>query len=181
MRCDQVLARESGTVVKHVLVIRDAGLSEKSAQNFESAFDGSSSATLASQQAQQNFRVQVLAHLVDYAYIFYQRLGFVTGQRDGLVGLERTRGAFAASAGWRDGGCCEGGKRSEFGVARALMPIDSDATLLKQLTEKASGELGGIFDGERFSGAGVVERQVPPERKGHGTGFTIDKELSSGA
>src|ERR1700690_2765971 len=129
MRCDQVLARKSGTVVEHVLVARDAGLSEKSAQNFESAFDGSSSASLASQQAQQNFRVQVLAYLVDYAHIFYQRLGFVTGQRDRLIGLERTRGDFAASVGWRDGGRCERGKRCEFGVARALLPIDSDATL----------------------------------------------------
>src|ERR1035438_3047275 len=160
MRCDQVLARKSRAVVEHVLVARDAGLGEKSAQNFEPAFDGSSSAAFASQQAQQNFRVQVLAHLVDDAHIFYQRLGFVTGEGDGLVGLERTRGAFAASMGWRDGGCSERSERSEFGVARALMPIDSDATLLKQLTEDAGGKLGWIFDGERFSGAGVVERQV---------------------
>src|ERR1035438_3208323 len=104
---DQVLAREPGAVVERVLVARDAGLSEKSAQHFESAFDGAGGAPLASQQAEQNFSVQVLAYLVHDAHVFYQRLGLVAGKRDGLIGLKRTRRAFAASAGRRDGGRSE--------------------------------------------------------------------------
>ena len=72
----QVLAGESGAVVKNVLVVRDSRLSQESAENFEAAFNGSRISALASEEAQQNFGVQVLADLVDYANILQQRLRF---------------------------------------------------------------------------------------------------------
>ncbi len=85
VRRHQVLPRESGAVVKRVLIARDAGLVEKSAQHFESAFDRARGALFAAQQAQQDFRVQVLADFVDDPHIFNQRPRLIAGQHQRLV------------------------------------------------------------------------------------------------
>jgi len=57
----------------------DSSLSQKSFENFEAGFDGASGAVFASEQAQQNFGVQILAHFVDDADILQQGLRFVSG------------------------------------------------------------------------------------------------------
>jgi len=46
-----------------------------------------------------------------------------------------------------------------------LPAIDDDAALFQQLAEKSGGEFGGIFKGEGFVGAGVIERRVAPQRE----------------
>src|SRR5258708_36457992 len=85
----QVLARESGAVVENVLFVGNSCLSQKTAKNLEAAFYRSGGATLASQKAQQDFGMKVLADFVDHANILHQWLGFVAGERDGLSGLQR--------------------------------------------------------------------------------------------
>src|SRR5260221_10774804 len=86
----QVLAGESGAVVENVLFVGDSCLSQKSTENLKAAFNGSGVAALASQKTQQDFGMQVLADFVDHADILQQWLGFITGERDGLIAFQRT-------------------------------------------------------------------------------------------
>src|SRR5258708_15809954 len=86
----QVLAGESGAVVENVLFVGNSCLSQKTAKNLEAPFYRSGGATLASQKAQQDFGMQVLADFVDHADILQQWLGFITGERDGLIAFQRT-------------------------------------------------------------------------------------------
>src|SRR5258708_15668182 len=119
----QVLAGESGAVVENVLFVGNSCLSQKTAKNLEAPFYRSGGATLASQKAQQDFGMQVLADFVDHANILQQWLGFVTGERDGLIAFQRTWLAIvvlivnAASARWCARGHAESGKGGEVGVA----------------------------------------------------------------
>src|SRR5208282_2490505 len=120
-------------VVENILVARDPGLSQKSAENLEAAFNRTGVAALASQKAQQDFGMKVLADFVDYANILQQRLRFVTGERDRLIAFQRTQLAIVvfvvnfvvnsvvnpSSAQRRNGVHAESGKRGEFGVAGA--------------------------------------------------------------
>src|SRR5208337_5240094 len=96
-------------------------------------FDRSRIAALASQQTQQNFSMEVLTDFIDYADILQQRLGFVTGERNGLIDFQRTRLAVivSASARRREGGHTKCGKRSEFCVAGALVSVDHNAALFE--------------------------------------------------
>ena len=81
----QILPRESGAVVEHVLVARDSRLVQESAQHFEPAFDRPRRPLFPAQQAQQNFRMQILADFVDDPHILDQGLGLVAGQHQRLV------------------------------------------------------------------------------------------------
>ena len=136
MRSYQVLARKSGAVVERILVVGDSCLRQKSAKNLKAAFNRSGVAALASQQAQQNFSMQVLADLVDDADILQQRLGFVTGERDRLDRSSADAAgrhclSLSASVRWCAGGHAERGKRGEFGVAGALLSVDDDAAFFE--------------------------------------------------
>ena len=70
---------------------------QKSAQNFQAAFDRPRVAALAPQQAQQKFGMQILADFVDHANILQQRLRFVAGKRDRLIGLRGRAGPSLSS------------------------------------------------------------------------------------
>ena len=65
------------------MVAGDARLGKKSAQNLQAAFDGARVAAFASEQAEENFGMQVLADFVDDADVFEQRFRFVAGERVG--------------------------------------------------------------------------------------------------
>ena len=67
------------------MIACDPGLVQKSPQHFEAAFDRPGSAFFAAQQAQQNFRMQILADFVDDPHILNQRLGLIAGQYQRLV------------------------------------------------------------------------------------------------
>ena len=84
------MPRESGAVVKNVLIGRNAGLVQESAHHFQPAFDRAGGSFFAAEQAQQNFGVQILADFVDDPHIFNQGFGLVTGQHQRLV-LEGAR------------------------------------------------------------------------------------------
>src|SRR3954469_15019167 len=113
---DQILARESGTVVEDVFVRMDSGLEEESTNDFEAGLDGAAVALLATEQAQHQFGVKVLRNLVDDLQILPQRGGIVGRHYGTTVGLGRARSSFGiAATGGGHGGNAKGGQGGEFG------------------------------------------------------------------
>src|SRR3984893_19499939 len=112
--------------------------------------------------------MQVLADFVSARRFLQQRLGFITGERDGLIAFQRTRLAVVvfvvnvASARRCVRGHTKSGKGGEFRVASALVSVNYDAPFLEQLTEQPRSKLGRILDGEGFFGPRVIERQASP-------------------
>ncbi len=152
--------------MERVLVAGNSGLVQKSAQDFEAAFDRPGRPFFPAQQAQQNFGVQILADFVDDPHILDERFGLVTGQHQRLV-LQRARG-FVAAARRRGSGDRQGGKAGELGVARLLPAVDCDAAHFKKLAKEAGGKFRGIFDGQGLVGAGIIQRHVAPKRQHRG-------------
>ena len=73
------------------------------------------------------------------------------------------------------------GKTRQFSVARTLFAVHHDAALLQQLMEESGGEFRGIFDGQSFVRARIVERHVAPQRQRGRAGLAVDENLASGA
>src|SRR5438552_6013372 len=85
MRSYQVLTGEAGTVVEGVMIRGDASLIQKTTQNLEAAFDCAGSALFASQEAEKDFGMQILADFIDYSHVLDERLRLVTGQDQRLI------------------------------------------------------------------------------------------------
>ena len=124
--------------------------------------------------------MQVLTDLVDHAYVFTNRLGFIARQHQRLVHLSRPELVVISTTRRRETGNAERGEAGQFRVMGSLTPVNRDATFFQQATEKLRCKFRGIFDGQRLIGALIVQRHIAPQRQDGRSGLAIDKDFAAG-
>jgi len=163
--------RQAGAIVK-TYGRCDACLRQKSAQHFQPGLRPCRRCHARGPTGEAGFSpCRLLADPVDDAQVFQQRLRVITCEQDRLVGFQRTARRHR-SCRRRNRGGRESGKAGQFRCAVCVDDHKRRCRVFPGEREKSSGKLGGIFDGQGFIRAGVIERQVAPERHGCGTGFT---------
>src|SRR5690349_4508152 len=146
-RTDQVLPRQSRAVVEEIVVWGNAGIVQKSTKHFETSLNSPPGALFATEQAKQNFRMQVLADLVDDLHVLCERRGLIFRQNQRAD--RRGQGSVISSSAVR-GNHYAGERRQagQVGVACPLFSVNNDAADFQQMTEQVGSEFRRILDRE---------------------------------